>query len=134
VRRVVEPRAAARVAVVGKYTDYIDSYKSVQESLVHGGIAHDVGVDVDWVSSDLFTSAERAREILAGYDGLLVPGGFGVRGVEGMVEAIRAARETGCRSSASASACRRPSSSSRGTCAASKTRTRASSPPSAGTR
>jgi CTP synthase len=95
VRRVVEPRAAARVAVVGKYTDYIDSYKSVQESLVHGGIAHDVGVDVDWVSSDRFTSAERAREILAGYDGLLVPGGFGVRGVEGMVEAIRTARETG---------------------------------------
>ena len=95
VRRVVEPRAAARVAVVGKYTDYIDSYKSVQESLVHGGIAHDVGVDVDWVSSDRFASAECAREILAGYDGLLVPGGFGVRGVEGMVEAIRTARETG---------------------------------------
>jgi CTP synthase len=76
VRRVVEPRAAARVAVVGKYTDYIDSYKSVQESLVHGGIAHDVGVDVDWVSSDRFASAECAREILAGYDGLLVPGGL----------------------------------------------------------
>jgi CTP synthase len=95
VRRVVQPRSAARVAVVGKYTDYIDSYKSVQESLVHGGIEHDVGVGIDWVSSDLFTSAERAREILAEYDGLLVPGGFGVRGVEGMVEAIRTARETG---------------------------------------
>jgi CTP synthase len=95
VRRVVEPRTCARVAVVGKYTDYIDSYKSVQESLVHGGIAHDVGVDIDWVSSDLFTSSERAREILSEYDGLLVPGGFGVRGVEGMVEAIRTARETG---------------------------------------
>jgi CTP synthase len=95
VRRVVEPRSTARIAVVGKYTDYVDSYKSVQESLVHGGIAHDVGVGISWVSSDLFTSAERAHEILAEYDGLLVPGGFGVRGVEGMVEAIRTARETG---------------------------------------
>jgi CTP synthase len=65
----------------------------VQESLTHGGIANDVGVDIAWVSSDLFTSAEKARELLAGYDGLLVPGGFGVRGVDGMVEAIRAARE-----------------------------------------
>jgi CTP synthase len=95
VRRVVEPRASARIAVVGKYTDYVDSYKSVQESLVHGGIANDVGAQVSWVSSDLFTDAARAREILAEYDGLLVPGGFGVRGVEGMVEAIRAARDTG---------------------------------------
>ncbi|GJG88685.1 CTP synthase [Gemmatimonadetes bacterium T265] len=96
VRRVVEPRTnAPRIAVVGKYTDYVDSYKSVQEALVHGGVAHDTGVEVDWLSSDRFTSLEAAREILADYDGLLVPGGFGVRGVEGMVEAIRVARETG---------------------------------------
>ncbi len=95
VQRVTHPRHRARVAVVGKYTDYADSYKSVQESLIHGGIANDVGVDITWVSSDAFTSAEKARELLAGFDGLLVPGGFGVRGVEGMVEAIRAARETG---------------------------------------
>ncbi len=96
VRRVVEPRThAPRIAVVGKYTDYVDSYKSVQEALVHGGVAHDTGVDVDWISSDRFTSLEVARDILAEYDGLLVPGGFGVRGVEGMVEAIRVARETG---------------------------------------
>ena len=96
VRRVVEPRGRApRIAVVGKYTDYVDSYKSVQEALVHGGVAHDVGVDVDWISSDRFSSLETARAILRDYDGLLVPGGFGVRGVEGMVEAIRVARETG---------------------------------------
>ncbi len=96
VRRVVEPRTnAPRIAVVGKYTDYVDSYKSVQEALVHGGVEHDTGVEVDWLSSDRFTSLEAAREILADYDGLLVPGGFGVRGVEGMVEAIRVARETG---------------------------------------
>ena len=95
VQRVVEPRERVRIAIVGKYTDYADSYKSVQEALIHGGIANDVGVDISWVSSDLFTSDERAQQILSQYNGLLVPGGFGVRGVEGMVEAIRAARERG---------------------------------------
>ncbi len=95
VQRVIQPRERVKVAVVGKYTDFVDSYKSVQEALIHGGIANDVGVDISWVSSDSFTSAEAAREIVARYDGLLVPGGFGVRGVEGMVEAIREARETG---------------------------------------
>ena len=95
VHRVVEPRERVRVAVVGKYTEFVDSYKSVQEALIHGGIANDVGVDIHWVSSDLFTDGDTAREVLGRFDGLLVPGGFGVRGVEGMVEAIRAARETG---------------------------------------
>ena len=95
VAKVVEPRSKVRIAVVGKYTDYADSYKSVQEALIHGGIANDVGVDVSWTSSDLFTDRDAARRLLASYDGLLVPGGFGVRGVEGMVEAIAAARETG---------------------------------------
>ncbi len=93
VQRITHPREKVKICVVGKYTDYIDSYKSVQEALIHGGIANDVGVELAWTSSDLFTSAEKAREILSQYHGLLVPGGFGVRGVEGMVEAIRAARE-----------------------------------------
>src|SRR5215207_7412723 len=62
VRRVVEPRERVRVAVVGKYTDFVDSYKSVQEALIHGGIANDVGVDIHWLSSDLFTDADAARE------------------------------------------------------------------------
>ncbi|HVE79339.1 MAG TPA: CTP synthase [Gemmatimonadaceae bacterium] len=95
VHRIVHPRERVRIAVVGKYTDYVDSYKSVQEALIHGGIANDVGVEISWVSSDGFTSAHRTREELAPYDGLLVPGGFGVRGVDGMVEAIRHARESG---------------------------------------
>ena len=94
VRRIIHPRERVKICVVGKYTDYVDSYKSVQEALIHGGIANDVGVDLAWTSSDKFTSPERAREILAEYHGLLVPGGFGVRGIDGMVEAIRAARET----------------------------------------
>ncbi|MBL0888999.1 MAG: CTP synthase [Gemmatimonadaceae bacterium] len=93
VQRITQPREKVRICVVGKYTDYVDSYKSVQEALIHGGIANDVGVELAWTSSDHFTSPEKAREILSQHHGLLVPGGFGVRGVEGMVEAIRAARE-----------------------------------------
>jgi CTP synthase len=93
VQRVLAPSDRVRIAVVGKYTDYVDSYKSVQEALIHGGIDNEVGVDIAWLSSDLFTDQVRAKELLAPYHGLLVPGGFGVRGVEGMVEAIRAARE-----------------------------------------
>jgi CTP synthase len=95
VQRIVQPHERVRIAVVGKYTDFVDSYKSVQEAIIHGGIANDVGVDIGWVSSDRFTDADAARTILSAYDGLLVPGGFGVRGVDGMVEAIRAARTGG---------------------------------------
>ena len=67
----------------------------MQEALIHGGIANDVGVEISWLSSDVFVDAAAARRILSEYHGLLVPGGFGVRGVEGMVEAIRHAREHG---------------------------------------
>ena len=95
VQHVLTPHHRVRIAVVGKYTEYADSYKSVLEALIHGGIANDVGVDVHWISSEAFTSSETATSLLAGHDGLLVPGGFGVRGVEGMVEAIRSARESG---------------------------------------
>jgi CTP synthase len=95
VQRVIAPRESVRIAVVGKYTDLVDSYKSVQEALLHGGIANDQGVEMRWLSSDLFTSPERTAEILGEFDGLLVPGGFGVRGVEGMVDAIRYVREYG---------------------------------------
>ncbi|MEO5569003.1 MAG: CTP synthase, partial [Gemmatimonadaceae bacterium] len=95
VEHITNPHERVRVAVVGKYTDYQDSYKSVVESLIHGGIANDVGVDLHWVSSEKFTDAARTEEVLRDCDALLVPGGFGVRGVEGMVEAIRYARESG---------------------------------------
>ncbi|MBI4520676.1 MAG: CTP synthase, partial [Gemmatimonadetes bacterium] len=93
VERIKHPsRPAVRIAVVGKYTQLVDAYKSVQEALIHGGIAHDVGVDIQWLSSEDFEGSERV-ECLREYDGLLVPGGFGVRGIEGMLEAIRWARE-----------------------------------------
>jgi CTP synthase len=95
VQTIAAPRDRVRIAVVGKYTELVDSYKSVQEALIHGGIANDVGVDISWISSDGFTSAQRAGEILGAFHGLLIPGGFGVRGVEGMLDAIRHARENG---------------------------------------
>jgi CTP synthase len=95
VHRVTSPKDKVKIAVVGKYTELIDSYKSVHEALVHGGIANDVGVEISWLPSDGFTTRERTREILADFNGLLIPGGFGVRGVEGMLEAIRYARESG---------------------------------------
>ncbi|MGH7505767.1 MAG: CTP synthase, partial [Longimicrobiales bacterium] len=93
VERVKRPsHGIVRIAVVGKYTALVDSYKSVQEALIHGGIANDVGVEIDWLSSEDFEDA-RAAHVLPRYHGLLIPGGFGVRGVEGMLEAVRWARE-----------------------------------------
>jgi CTP synthase len=95
VRRVLEPgNGKVKIAVVGKYVELIDSYKSVQEALIHGGIANDVGVEIDWLASDDFVK-EAKNDGLAGYHALLIPGGFGVRGVDGMLEAIRLAREGG---------------------------------------
>ena len=93
VQRVLDPAARVRIAVVGKYTDLHDAYKSVQEALIHGGIAHDAGVEIQWLSSDQFTDQEATGRVLGAYDGLLIPGGFGIRGVDGMIEAIRWARE-----------------------------------------
>lgn len=95
VQRIRQPKERVKIAVVGKYTQLADSYKSVAEALGHGGIANNAGVDISWVSSDMFTSAERTAEVLGEYDGMLVPGGFGVRGVGGMVAAVRHARENG---------------------------------------
>ena len=98
-RRLVErlknpSNGVVRIAVVGKYVALIDSYKSVQEALIHGGIGADTRVEIDWLSSEDFENGQSADK-LAAYHGLLIPGGFGVRGVEGMLSAIRWARENG---------------------------------------
>jgi CTP synthase len=93
VDKIRHPERRVRIAIVGKYTELADSYKSINEALIHGGIANEAGVDVKWIASDRFTDQETAGALLAPFDALLVPGGFGVRGVEGMVEAIRWARE-----------------------------------------
>jgi CTP synthase len=93
VARIHRPKqGTVRIAVVGKYTALVDSYKSVQEALIHGGIANDVGIRIEWLSSEDFETGAGAGR-LADFDGLLIPGGFGVRGIEGMLEAIRWARE-----------------------------------------
>ncbi|UCD24566.1 MAG: CTP synthase [Gemmatimonadota bacterium] len=93
VQRVLHPSDRVKIAIVGKYTTMGDSYTSIREALIHGGIANDVGVDLEWLPSDEFVNQTVAGDMLEPYDGLLVPGGFGERGVEGMVEAVRWARE-----------------------------------------
>jgi CTP synthase len=94
VKRVKRPTGApVRIAVVGKYTALVDSYKSIQESLIHGGIAHDCGVEIDWLSSE---ATDVQGDAFPGrYDGVLIPGGFGGRGVQGMVDTVRRIREEG---------------------------------------
>jgi CTP synthase len=95
VERIRSPSGGpVRIAVVGKYTELVDSYKSIQQALIHGGIANDVGVEIDWISSERFEAGHPVSE-LESRDGILIPGGFGERGIEGMVEAIRWAREGG---------------------------------------
>ena len=92
VHRLRNPHDKARIGVVGKYVDYEDSYKSLKEALLHGGLAHGLEVEVGWVEAEGITRTTSADQ-LGRYDGILVPGGFGVRGIEGMIEAIRYARE-----------------------------------------
>ena len=95
VEKILHPSRRVRIAVVGKYTDLHDAYKSVHEALLHGGIGNDVGVDIEWLGSDQFTDQAAAGKLLHGFDGLLIPGGFGDRGIEGMVQGVRWARENG---------------------------------------
>lgn len=93
VGRIKDPRGrAVRIAVVGKYTELVDAYKSVQQALIHGGIENDLPVEIDWILSERLEEGLNPN-FLAQYNGLLVPGGFGHRGIEGMVSAIRWARE-----------------------------------------
>ena len=82
-----------RIALVGKYVQLEDAYKSVTEALRHSGYAHGGEIEIDWVDSEALDSDERAAELLGGADGILVPGGFGGRGIEGKIRAVRVARE-----------------------------------------
>ncbi|MBI1358151.1 MAG: CTP synthase [Acidobacteria bacterium] len=90
--RLDHPSGEVAIGIVGKYVDYEDSYKSLKEALLHGGLTHRLKVDVRWVEAESITAAE-AHQQLSGLDGILVPGGFGERGIDGMLEAIRYARE-----------------------------------------
>jgi CTP synthase len=92
VRRIRAPEGEVTIAVVGKYTNLLDAYKSLSEALVHGGIANNVRVKLNWIESEVF-EREDASHHLEGCDGILVPGGFGQRGSEGKIKAARYARE-----------------------------------------
>lgn len=89
------PKNECCVAVVGKYTSNGDAYKSIAEALIHGGIQHDATVNIRWIESDSFEAGRPTEEVLGDVDALVVAPGFGARGVEGKVEAIRYAREKG---------------------------------------
>ena len=91
--------------MVGKYTEYEDSYKSLKEALLHGATAHGLKAHLTWIDSESLKWPDCERT-LEPYDAILVPGGFGKRGVEGKINAIRFAREAKSPISASASACR----------------------------
>jgi CTP synthase len=93
VNRIYKPEGRVTIAIVGKYTHLPDSYKSLAEAMAHGGIANNVGVDLDWIDSEIFEAETEAVRQLEGVHGILIPGGFGERGTEGMIEAARFARE-----------------------------------------
>lgn len=93
VHRAYNPTDEVRIAVVGKYVEYEDSYKSLKEALVHGALAEGLKLRLEWIEAQSLETPEYPS-MLAGYDGILVPGGFGKRGIEGMLNAIRYARES----------------------------------------
>ena len=92
VERMKNPRDEVNIALVGKYAELHDSYLSLKQALDHGGIAHQLKVNISWIEAEDLEKG-KAKEILADADGILVPGGFGVRGIEGKIKAVTYARE-----------------------------------------
>jgi CTP synthase len=92
VRRAYNPKDEVEIGIVGKYVEYEDSYKSLKEALVHGALDANLKLKVTWVEAEGL-EVEGYEAQLAGFDGILVPGGFGKRGIEGMLNAIKYARE-----------------------------------------
>ncbi len=92
VERIRQPESAVDIAIVGKYTSLLDSYKSLGEALAHGGVANNVRVKLNWIDSEIFEREDTVQQ-LEGVHGILVPGGFGERGTEGKIQAARFARE-----------------------------------------
>jgi len=95
VNRIENPAGEVRIGVVGKYVSLEDAYKSLREALMHGGLAHGQKVIVEWFEAEEIDSPETAARRLRHVDGILVPGGFGKRGIQGMVHAITYARTAG---------------------------------------
>jgi len=95
-QRIYNPKDEVHIGIVGKYVEYEDSYKSLKEALVHGAVAHNLKLNLTWVEAEGLESKDGNRDYemqLEGFDGILVPGGFGKRGIEGMLNGIRYARE-----------------------------------------
>ena len=94
VQRIYNPKDEVVIGIVGKYVEYEDSYKSLKEALVHGALAYNLKLRVDWIEAEGLESKEQSVQAqLEAVDGILVPGGFGKRGIEGMLKGIRFARE-----------------------------------------
>ncbi len=98
IQRAYNPEDTVSIAIVGKYVEYEDSYKSLKEALVHGALAHRLKLQVTWIEAEGLEAKDASGQLtyegqLKGFDGILVPGGFGKRGIEGMLNAIRYARE-----------------------------------------
>ncbi len=91
--RIHNPAGEVRIGVVGKYVQLEDAYKSLREALVHGGLAHSLRTVIEWVEAEELDSVEAAARRLRNVDGILVPGGFGKRGIAGMIYAIQYARD-----------------------------------------
>jgi CTP synthase len=92
IRKLIAPQHRVRIGVVGKYTELQDAYKSVYEAIIHGGIANDCGVEIKKIESEEIEKFGAAK-VLEGLGGVLVPGGFGERGIEGKITAAQYARE-----------------------------------------
>ncbi len=93
VYKIKNPEKTIKIAIAGKYTKLSDAYISVVESLKHAGYNHNAQIDIKWINSEECLEYEKAKEALADVDGLVVPGGFGIRGIEGKLNVIRYARE-----------------------------------------
>jgi len=91
--RIQAPESEVTIAIVGKYTNLADSYKSLNEALVHGGVANNVSVKLKFIEAEMFEADENPEHYLQGVHGILVPGGFGERGTEGKIKAVQYARE-----------------------------------------
>jgi CTP synthase len=92
IERMHNPVDHVTIGIVGKYVEYEDSYKSLKEALLHGALAHQLKVDIQWIEAEKLDGSGWQRQ-MDEVDGILVPGGFGKRGIEGMLNAIRFARE-----------------------------------------
>ena len=91
-QRMRNPIDEVSIGLVGKYVEYEDSYKSLKEALLHGGLAHQLKVNINWIEAEGVVGPDWDEQ-LEDYDGILVPGGFGKRGIDGMINAIQFARE-----------------------------------------